>query len=137
MCFSVGQKANCNTTGQSTKFKFDTGKTYKTFDLGKYKLKLNSNCIKIILYKLVICIIELHCRVTPVFYLTSIIVLYQSETNHISSVMVSMLVSSVVDHGVEPRFSQTKGCKIVIYCFSDKHGSIKENEKRLVGCESG
>ena len=50
--------------------------------------------------------------------------------------MVSMLVSSVVDHGVEPRFSQTKGCKIV-YCLSEKHGSIKENEKRVVGCESG
>ena len=38
--------------------------------------------------------------------------------------MVSMLVSSVVDHGFEPRSGQTKDYKSGICCFSAKHVAL-------------
>jgi len=38
--------------------------------------------------------------------------------NHIGGVMVSVLVSSVVDRGLEPRSDQTKDYNIGFCCFS-------------------
>jgi hypothetical protein len=38
------------------------------------------------------------------------------HANHICGIMVSMLASSAVDHGYEPRSGLTKDCKIGI-CF--------------------
>ena len=55
--------------------------------------------------------------------------------NRIGGVMVSMLASSVVDRGFDPRPGQTIEYKIGICCFSDKQGRIKEKEQRLVGSE--
>jgi hypothetical protein len=43
--------------------------------------------------------------------------------NHTSGVMVSVLVSSAVDCGFEPRSGQTIDYKIVICCFSAKHAA--------------
>jgi hypothetical protein len=43
--------------------------------------------------------------------------------NRIGGVMVSLLVSSAVDHGFEPRSGQTKDYQIGICCFSAKHAS--------------
>jgi hypothetical protein len=45
--------------------------------------------------------------------------------------MVSVLASSEVDLGLEPRSDQTKDYTIGICCFS-----AKEKEQRLVGSES-
>ena len=56
--------------------------------------------------------------------------------NRIDSLMVSVLASSAIDCGFEPRSGQTKEYKIVIYCFSTKPRSIKEKEQRLFGSES-
>jgi len=59
-------------------------------------------------------------------------------TNHICSVMVSMLISSAIDHGaylqcyrswVEPRCVQTKDCNIGICCFSAKHTALRRKSK--------
>ena len=56
--------------------------------------------------------------------------------------MVSMLTSSVVDHGFEPRSGQTKECKTGICCFSANHAELRR-KSRLVGlririmCQSG
>ena len=44
-------------------------------------------------------------------------------TNHIGDVMVSMLVSSAVDHEFETRSGQTKDYKIGICCFSAKNAA--------------
>jgi hypothetical protein len=49
--------------------------------------------------------------------------------NRIGSVMVSVLASSVVDRGFEPRSGQTKDYKIGICCFSAKHTSLRRNNK--------
>jgi hypothetical protein len=38
--------------------------------------------------------------------------------------MVSMLASSTVDRGFEPRSGKTKDYKIGICCFSAKHGAL-------------
>ena len=47
--------------------------------------------------------------------------------DHISGVMVSVLASSAVDCGFEPRSGQTKDYKIGdISCFSTEAGSNKE-----------
>ena len=43
--------------------------------------------------------------------------------------MVSLLVSSVVDRGFEPRSVQTKDYKIGICCFSTKHAELRRKSK--------
>jgi hypothetical protein len=43
--------------------------------------------------------------------------------------MVSMLASSVVNRGFEPRSGQTKDCKIGICCFSAKHAALGSKSK--------
>ena len=49
--------------------------------------------------------------------------------------MVSVLISSAVDSGFDPRSGQTKDYEIGICCISAH--SIKEKEQRLVDSESG
>jgi hypothetical protein len=49
--------------------------------------------------------------------------------NCIGGVMVSMLASIVVDHGFEPRSSQTKDYKVGICCFSAKHATLRRKSK--------
>jgi hypothetical protein len=48
---------------------------------------------------------------------------------HSSGVMVSVLTSSAVDRGFEPRSSQTKDYKIGICCFSAKHAALRSKSK--------
>jgi hypothetical protein len=43
--------------------------------------------------------------------------------------MVSVLASSVVDHGFESRLVQIKDCKIGVYCFSAKHAAFMSKSK--------
>ena len=47
----------------------------------------------------------------------------------ICGVMVSMLTSSVVDRGFEPRLGQVKDYKIAICCFSAKHVVLRRQFK--------
>ena len=49
--------------------------------------------------------------------------------DRIGGVMVSVLASSVVDHGFEPWSSQTKDYKIGICCFSAKHAALRRKSK--------
>ena len=49
--------------------------------------------------------------------------------NRISGVMVSVLISSAVDLGFEPRSGQTKNDKIGICCFSAKHAALRRKSK--------
>jgi hypothetical protein len=44
-------------------------------------------------------------------------------------VMVSVLASSAVDRGFEPRSGQTKDYTIDIYCFSAKHTALRRMSK--------
>ena len=46
--------------------------------------------------------------------------------------MVSVLASSVVDRGFEPRSGQTKDHKIGICCFSAKHAALRRKNKHLL-----
>ena len=43
--------------------------------------------------------------------------------------MVSLLASSAVDHGFEPRSGQTKDYEIDICCFSTKHAELRRKSK--------
>ena len=43
--------------------------------------------------------------------------------------MISMLVSSVVDRGFEPRSGQTKDYKFGICCFSAKYAALRRKNK--------
>jgi hypothetical protein len=43
--------------------------------------------------------------------------------------MVSVLASSVVDRGFDPRSGQTKDYKIGICCFSAKHAALRRKSK--------
>ena len=58
-----------------------------------------------------------------------IITLVQIHTNGISGVMVSVLTSSTVNRGFEPRSGQTKDYKIGICCFSAKHAALRRKSK--------
>jgi hypothetical protein len=43
--------------------------------------------------------------------------------------IVSVLASSAVDHGFEPRLGQTKDYKIGIGCFPAKHAALRIKSK--------
>jgi len=43
--------------------------------------------------------------------------------------MVSVLASSAVDRGFEPRSGRTKDNKIGMYCFSAKHATLMRKSK--------
>ena len=43
--------------------------------------------------------------------------------------MVSVLASSAVDRGFDPRSGQTKDFKIGICCFSAKHAALRRKSK--------
>ena len=43
--------------------------------------------------------------------------------------MVSVLASSALDRGFEPRSGRTKDYKIGIYCFSAKHVTLRRKSK--------
>jgi hypothetical protein len=43
--------------------------------------------------------------------------------------MVSVLASSAIDRGFEPRLGQTKDYKIGICCFSTKHAALRRKSK--------
>ena len=49
--------------------------------------------------------------------------------NGIGVVLVSVLASSVVDSGFEPRSGQTKDNLIGMCCFSAKHAELKRKSK--------
>jgi hypothetical protein len=51
--------------------------------------------------------------------------------SNINGVRVSVLASSVVDRGFEPRSGQTKDYKIGICCFSAKHAALSRKSKAL------
>ena len=51
------------------------------------------------------------------------------STNRISGIMVSMLASSVVGCGFEPRSGQTKDYKIGICCFSATQAALRSRRK--------
>ena len=49
--------------------------------------------------------------------------------NCIRDLKVSVLVSSAVDRGLDPRSGQTKDYKINISCFSTKHAALRSKSK--------
>jgi hypothetical protein len=49
--------------------------------------------------------------------------------NRIGGIMVSVLASSAVDRGFEPRLGQTKDYIIGICCFSAKHATLRRKSK--------
>ena len=53
----------------------------------------------------------------------------QRYCSRISGVMVSVLASSAVDRGFEPRSGQAKDYKIGICCFSTKHAELRRKSK--------
>ena len=52
-----------------------------------------------------------------------------NQKHRIGGVMVSVLASSAVDRGFEPRSGQTKDYQIGICCFSAKHASLRRKSK--------
>ena len=52
---------------------------------------------------------------------------HQYKENHIRGVIVSVLASSAVDRGFEPRAGQTKDYKIGFCCFTAKHVSLVQS----------
>ena len=55
--------------------------------------------------------------------------LQTSTYNSMGGIMVSILASSVVDHGFEPQSGETKDYKIGISCTSAKHTALRRKSK--------
>ena len=55
--------------------------------------------------------------------------IFLKRINSISGVIVSVLASSAVDCGFDPRSGQTKDYKIDICCFSVKHTALRKKSK--------
>ena len=53
----------------------------------------------------------------------------QIKFDRIGGVMVSVLASSTVDRGFEPRSDETKDYKISICCFSTEHAALMIKSK--------
>jgi hypothetical protein len=51
------------------------------------------------------------------------------KSDRIGDVMVSLLASSAVDRGFEPRSDQTKDYKIGMCCFCAKHAALRRKSK--------
>ena len=49
--------------------------------------------------------------------------------HHIGDVLVSVLASSAVDRGFEPRSGQTKDYDTGICCYSAKHAALRRKSK--------
>ena len=62
-------------------------------------------------------------------YQVILIITHSFIPSYIGGVMVSMVTSSVVDHGLEPRLGQTKDYNIGICCFSAKHTALRKKSK--------
>ena len=54
---------------------------------------------------------------------------FYKKRNRIGGVMGSVLASSAVDRGFEPRSGQTKDYKIGMCCFSAKHAALRRKNK--------
>jgi hypothetical protein len=54
---------------------------------------------------------------------------YSIHHNRIGGVIISMLASSAVDRGFEPRSGQTKDYEIGICCFSAKQPVLRRKSK--------
>ena len=54
---------------------------------------------------------------------------YSRSLNHIGGILVSVLTSSVVDRGFDPRSRQTKDYKIGICCFSARLAALRTKSK--------
>ena len=57
------------------------------------------------------------------------LLLYWCTVDRIDGVMVSVLGSSVVDRGFEPRSGQTNDYTFGICCFSAKHEAVRRKSK--------
>jgi hypothetical protein len=68
----------------------------------------------------------LSCFVKPIYRAT---VSVKLEEHHIGGVMVSVLSSSAVDRGLEPRSGQIKDYKIGMCCFSAKYAALRSKSK--------
>ena len=55
--------------------------------------------------------------------------MYLHIFNRINGIVVSMLASSAVDSGFDPRSCQTKDYEIGICCFSTKHTAFRRKRK--------
>ena len=57
-------------------------------------------------------------------------IILRSPWNRIGGVMVSVLASSVVDRGFDPRSGQTKDYNIgICFCFSTKDAALRRKDK--------
>jgi hypothetical protein len=67
--------------------------------------------------------------ISPKFCVLSVEATHTNFIKRIIGVMVSVLASSVVDRGFEPRSGQTNDYKIYICFFSAKHATLRSKSK--------
>jgi hypothetical protein len=56
--------------------------------------------------------------------------IFLKRINSIGGVIASVLASSAVDRGFDPRSGQTKNYKVDICCFSVKHTALRKKSRQ-------
>ena len=94
-------------------------------------LILQTGCFTCVLLPEIIWVVSLVLKCQPELrYISMQYFRYRhSVSNHIDSVMIRALTSSVVDRGFEPWSGQTKDYTIGICCFSSNHVALRRKSK--------
>jgi len=61
--------------------------------------------------------------------MSTVLLFFPYFCNHICGIIVSVLASSAVDRGFEPRSGQPKDYEIGICCFSGRHTALRRKSK--------
>ena len=88
-------------------------------------LSLHEWTVLLFVFQCIYLYMSCHCEML-VYYL---VIIYKNKTNRIGGVMVSLIASSAVDRGFEPRSVESKDFKISICCFSAKHAALRKIAK--------
>jgi hypothetical protein len=96
----------------------------------KHRFKIMWNIVIACLFEnVLICAVLV---LTFVYYILLLDRSFSKIWNRIDGVMVSVLASSPVDRGFEPRSGQTKNYKIGICCISVKYTALRRKRKDLL-----
>ena len=92
-----------------------------------YQYRISNTYKCVIFTAIVVQTFQVTAIVVQTIHVTAIVV--QMCHNHIGGVMASVLASSPVDRGFEPRSGQTKDYEFGICCFSAKHAALRRKRK--------
>ena len=100
---------------------------YRSF--GGVELGWNHKSLTLYISRATVTNINIYTKHAHICFNSTKHIIIKESVNRIGDVIVSVLASSAVDRGFEPRLGQTKDYKICICCFSTKHPALRRKSK--------